>query len=127
MFPEGVPKAPEKKFEDGRKALAGSVVSPHDSLPTVALREDQMVTGAFLGEIRRERGIELVDISNRAKISISYLKAIEEEQYDDLPAPVYIRGFVTEFARYLKIDPKRAVADFMATYDAYRAKKSRSG
>lgn len=125
MFPEGFPKAPEKRFEDGRKALAGSVVSPHDTLPTVTLREDQMVTGAFLGEIRKERGIELIDISNRAKISISYLKAIEEERYNDLPVPVYIRGFVTEFARYLKIDPKRAVVDFMATYDAYRAKKSR--
>jgi flagellar biosynthesis protein FlhG len=125
MFPEGFPKAPEK-FEDGRKALAGSVASPHDSLPTVDLREDQMVTGAFLGEIRKERGIELVDISNRAKISISYLKAIEEEKYEELPARVYIRGFVTEFARYLKIDPKRAVSDFMATYDAHLSKRAKA-
>jgi hypothetical protein len=96
---------------------------PHDSLPEVTLREDQMVTGHFLREIRKERGIELVDISNRAKISISYLRAIEQEKFDELPPPVYIRGFVTEYAKYLKIDPNRAVSDFMATMEAVESKK----
>ncbi len=50
-------------------------------------------------------------------------EAIETENFEKLPAPVYIRGFVTEFARYLKIDPERAVFDFMAKYDAYKRKK----
>lgn len=125
-FPDGFPKE-AKRFEDGRKAVAGPVVSPHDSLPEVTLREDQMVTGALLGEIRKERGIELVDISNRAKVSMSYLRAIENEQFDELPASVYIRGFVTEYAKYLKIDPKRAVSDFMATWDAHKAKQRKAG
>ncbi len=118
-FPDGFP-APKEHFPDGRPSIASRVKSPHDSLPKVELRDDQLVTGAFLGEIRRERGIELEDISNRAKISMSYLKAIEEECFEDLPAPVYVRGFVTEFARYLKINSARAVADFMATYEAYQ-------
>ena len=60
--------------------------------------------------------------SNRAKISKSYLKAIEEERFEDLPAPVFIRGFVTEYARFLKIDPHRAVRDFMAKFDAATSK-----
>ncbi len=124
-FPDGFPKE-HKRFEDGRRAVAGPVVSPHDSLPEVTLREDQMVTGAFLGEIRKERGIELIDISNRAKISMTYLHAIEQEKFDELPAAVYIRGFVTEYARYLKIDPKRAVDDFMATMESYQAKQRKA-
>jgi flagellar biosynthesis protein FlhG len=123
-FPDGFPAEP-KRFEDGRTAVTGRVVSPHDSLPRVDLREDQMVTGAFLGEIREERGIQLEDISNRAKISIGYLKAIENESFEELPAPVYVRGFVTEYARYLKIDPARAVADFMATFEAHKSKTSK--
>jgi flagellar biosynthesis protein FlhG len=116
-FPKGFPDTRER-FEDGRAGVVGHVKSPHDSLPKVRLQDDQMVDGAFLGKIRRERGIELVDISNRAKISVSYLKGIEEERFDDLPEPVYVRGFVTEYARYLKIDPVRAVTDFMAVYDS---------
>lgn len=124
MFPEGFPSSPPLRFEDGREPVAGRVVTPNDSLPKVELREDQMVTGAFLGEIRKERGIELVDISNRARISISYLKAIEDERYNDLPPPVYVRGFVIEYARYLKIDPDRAVSDFMAAMESHRTKRS---
>ena len=123
MFPEGFPSSPPSRFEDGREPIAGRVRMPHDALPRVELRDDQMVTGSFLGEIRRDRGIELVDISNRARISISYLKAIEEERYDDLPPPVYVRGFVIEYARYLKIDADRAVSDFMAALESHQRKK----
>ena len=54
-----------------------------------------------------------------------YLKAIEEERFEDLPAPVYVRGFVTEYARYLKINSQRAVEDFMAGYEAYTTKKKK--
>lgn len=123
MFPDGFPSSPPARFEDGRENIAGRVVTPHDSLPKVELRDDQMVTGAFLGKIREERDIQLEDISNRARISISYLKAIEEERFDDLPPPVYIRGFVTEYARYLKIDPGRAVSDFMAAMESHKTRK----
>ena len=123
MFPNGFPSGPAARYDDGRERPVGRVKMPHDALPSVELRDDQMVTGAFLGEIRRDRGIELVDISNRARISISYLKAIEDERFDDLPPPVYVRGFVIEYARYLKIDADRAVSDFMASMESHRSKK----
>jgi len=116
-FPNGFPKATESLPLDGHAAVE-PVRATHDSLPRVALEEGDVVDGRFLGRIRRERGVDLVDISNRAKISVAYLKAIEEERYEDLPAEVYVRGFLTEFARYLKIDPQRAVSDFMARLEA---------
>jgi flagellar biosynthesis protein FlhG len=115
-FPDGF--RPAAEHAPGiRDSAAGAVTASRDSLPEVVLESDRIVDGAFLGKIRRERGVELEDISNRAKISISYLCAIEEERFDDLPAPVFVRGFVTEFARYLKVDSGRAVADFMAKYE----------
>ncbi len=123
-FPDGFP-AFKEQFSDGRRGITGRVQSPHDSLPRVELTDDQMVDGAFLGKVRRERGIELEDISNRAKISISYLKALEEERFMDLPEAVYVRGFVTEYARYLKINSQRAVDDFMATYEAFMNKSKK--
>jgi flagellar biosynthesis protein FlhG len=116
-FPDGFP-APGRRFPSERDSIAGTVAATRDSLPLVELTDDTLVDGAFLGRIRRERNVELIDISNRAKISKSYLEAIEEERFDDLPAPVFIRGFVTEYARFLKIDPQRAVRDFMAKYDS---------
>jgi len=116
-FPDGFPSARDNSANE-RSSIAGTVAATRDSLPRVDLNQDQFVDGAFLGRLRMERNVELVDISNRAKISVAYLKAIEEERFADLPAPVFIRGFVTEYARFLKIDPRRAVNDFMAKYEA---------
>lgn len=62
-------------------------------------------TGAFLRRIRESQGVELAEISARTKISLTHLRAIEEEQFADLPAIVYSRGFVRELAKILKLDP----------------------
>jgi flagellar biosynthesis protein FlhG len=123
-FPEGFSSYLEKS-SSRRESIAGVVATTHESLSEVKIRDDQFVDGLFLGKIRKERNVELVDISNRAKVSVSYLKAIEEELFEELPAPVFARGFVKEFARFLKIDPKRAVTDFMAKYDAYFEQKKK--
>lgn len=71
-------------------------------------REIQLTTefsGSFLRKIRESQGIELTEIAARTKISLSHLNAIEEELYGDLPAIVYVRGFVREIAKLLKLDP----------------------
>jgi flagellar biosynthesis protein FlhG len=118
-FPDGFPSAHERPANQ-RDSIAGQVTATRDSLPDVEIADGQIVDGAFLGRVRRERGVELVDICNRAKISVTYLRAIEEERFAELPAAVFTRGFVTEFARFLKIDPQRATRDFMAKFDAAR-------
>ncbi len=66
---------------------------------------DTEFTGPLLRKVRESQGIELTEISSRTKISRSHLVALEEESYDDLPAIVYVRGFVTEVAKYLRLDP----------------------
>ncbi|NLN61605.1 MAG: AAA family ATPase [Myxococcales bacterium] len=117
-FPDGFSALSERPYA-AREPIGGAVLAARETLPEVVLRDDQFVDGAFLGRIRKEHNVELVDISNRAKISVAYLRAIEEERFNDLPAAVFTRGFVHEFARYLKIDPRRATNDFMAKYESF--------
>jgi flagellar biosynthesis protein FlhG len=76
------------------------------------------VTGAFLKKVREIRGLELGDISQRTKISERYLRALEEENFTDMPAAVYVRGYVTEYARALRMDPQRAAESYLARYRA---------
>ncbi|MBN2717042.1 MAG: helix-turn-helix domain-containing protein, partial [Deltaproteobacteria bacterium] len=106
-----------------RDSIAGTVTVTQESLPKVTLREGDVVDGAFLSSLRKERQVELSDISNRAKISVRYLRAIEEERFDELPAAVFTRGFVMEFARFLKVDPQRAAKDFMHKYEIRTKRK----
>src|SRR5258705_11060004 len=59
---------------------------------------------SFGEELRREReirGISLKKIADATKISKRFLEAIERNDHRTLPAPVFTRGFVREYARYL--------------------------
>ena len=79
------------------------------------------VTGEYLRKVRQTRGIELSDISQRSKISERYLRAIEEERFSDMPAAVYVRGYVMEYARAIRIDPQKAVESHLRRYHARNA------
>jgi flagellar biosynthesis protein FlhG len=68
---------------------------------------DTEYTGALLRKLRESQGIELHEISERTKIARMHLGAIEEELYGELPALVYVRGFLTELAKYLRVDPSQ--------------------
>lgn len=77
---------------------------------------------AALGErfraARESRGLTLSDVAEHIRIRSVYLAAIEEEQWGAIGAPVYIRGFLRTYARYLGIDPEEAVSEFNASSGA---------
>jgi flagellar biosynthesis protein FlhG len=70
-------------------------------------------TGEVLQKVRESQGISLEDIATSTKISTAHLSALEEERYDELPAQVYVRGFVQQLARHLKLDPAQVVKTYM--------------
>jgi cytoskeleton protein RodZ len=67
---------------------------------------------SFGEELRREReirGISLKEIADATKISKRFLDAIERNDHKTLPAPVFTRGFVREYARYLGLNSEEMV------------------
>jgi cytoskeletal protein RodZ len=67
---------------------------------------------------REARGLSLSDVAEQIRIRSLYLAAIEEENWNAIGAPVYIRGFLRTYARFLGIDPEEAVAAFNRTQPA---------
>src|SRR5215469_12382808 len=61
---------------------------------------------------REARGLSLSDVSEQIRIRSVYLAAIEEENWATIGAPVYIRGFLRTYARFLGLDPEDVVAAF---------------
>jgi flagellar biosynthesis protein FlhG len=86
---------------------------------------DTEFTGALLRKVRQSQGIELKEISERTKIAKSHLVAIEEEQFDALPAVVYVRGFVNEIAKYLKLDPPQVQRTYLRRLRESQAGRSK--
>ncbi|SMP49847.1 protein RodZ, contains Xre-like HTH and DUF4115 domains [Desulfonatronum zhilinae] len=61
--------------------------------------------GKLLKEERLRQGVELPAAAKVTKIGVSALEAIEEGDETPLPNPVYIKGFIRNYARFLKLDP----------------------
>jgi cytoskeleton protein RodZ len=80
--------------------------------------------GERLRAAREARGASLSDVADQIRIRSVYLTAMEQENWDAIGAPVYVRGFLRTYARYLKLDPEQAVAEFNATLPEPPAPKS---
>jgi DnaJ-class molecular chaperone len=75
--------------------------------------EDGLYDGAVLRRIRLSRGVELAEISAVTKISQAYLRCIEENRLQELPSAVYVRGFLREYAKCLRLDPIKVTKSYM--------------
>ena len=82
--------------------------------------------GLRLRRARLFRGYEIDDISDVTKVSGTHLRNIEDENFVDLPADVYVRGFVTAYARTIGLDPKIVVPSYMSRVQESRNSAQRS-
>ncbi|MEO8538984.1 MAG: helix-turn-helix transcriptional regulator [bacterium] len=62
--------------------------------------------GEALRSTRERRGLSIEEVARDTRISPRFLEALEAEQFDELPAPVYVRGFIRSYASYLKLEPQ---------------------
>ncbi|NOY54075.1 MAG: helix-turn-helix domain-containing protein [Deltaproteobacteria bacterium] len=65
--------------------------------------------GEYLKRERELREISLREIADDTKVSFRYLEALEEDNENRLPAPVFIKGFIRSYARYIGLDPDEAL------------------
>ena len=91
-------------------------VDPAELPPAPAITPDTEFSGALLRAVRESQGTPLDHISERTKVGTHYLRYIEEDAFESLPAAVYVRGFVTEFAKCLKLDPEQVSQSYLRRY-----------
>jgi curved DNA-binding protein CbpA len=72
-----------------------------------------VLTGADLRRMREAQGVSLRYIANASKIGIRFLEYIEEDRFALLPASVYLRGFLQEYARIAGLDPHGVAEAYM--------------
>jgi flagellar biosynthesis protein FlhG len=123
LYPDGVPSATGA----GRPGRGRRPTSePAARGPVPAIPADAEFSGTLLREVREALGIELREISERTKIGIVYLGAIEEERFEKLPAPVYVRGFLVEYVKVLGLDIGRVLETYFRRFLASRMPESQA-
>ncbi len=69
--------------------------------------------GDFLKKIREYKNVTIERMSELTKISKTYIKFIEQEKIDHLPALAYVRGFVYQYAKILKLNPNLVATSYL--------------
>src|SRR5690242_17427410 len=73
--------------------------------------------GTTLREARMRARIDISEVEARTKIRAKYLRAIENEEWDLLPGPVYVKSFLRTYGDFLGLDSRMLVEEFKRRYE----------
>ena len=90
---------------------ASAAARPPIEPPTGPAPAAALEPGAFLRHQRLTRQVSPDQLAGETKIRASLLELLESESFRDLPAPVYVRGFVVQCARALKLEDPEGLAE----------------
>lgn len=68
--------------------------------------------GGRLAAAREVQGLTLANVARHLRLSAAILQALESNRYEDLPEPIYVRGYLRVYARLLGIDEEALVAEY---------------
>ena len=73
--------------------------------------------GTTLREARIRARIDMSEVEARTKIRAKYLRAIENEEWDLLPGPVYVKSFLRTYGDFLGLDSRTLVDEYKRQYE----------
>src|SRR5215469_18110967 len=73
--------------------------------------------GATLREARMRARIDISEVEVSTKIRAKYLRALENEEWDLLPGPVYVKSFLKTYGDFLGLDSRLLVDEFKRRYE----------
>jgi cytoskeleton protein RodZ len=73
--------------------------------------------GTTLREARMRARIDMSEVEAQTKIRAKYLRAIENEEWDLLPGPVYVKSFLRTYGDFLGLDSRMLVEEYKRQYE----------
>jgi hypothetical protein len=115
-LPNAIAEAPDGSLRivDGTPAGSSVIMLNSDTRNRRAVSTEDVArlleqhghTGALLCAVREARGMTLQELADNTRISVRYLEAIEQDDHGALPSATFVRGYVREMAKQLRLhDP----------------------
>src|SRR3712207_8742059 len=73
--------------------------------------------GETLRETRMRRRIDMTEVEAATKIRAKYLRALENEEWDLLPGPTFVKTFLRTYAEYLGLDARNLVEEYKQRFE----------
>ena len=97
-------------------AAPGScLLEPKGGRPLI--EEKKETVGQYLRKEREKRNVSLEAVAKVTRITRENLVALENDDFQVISAPVFVRGFLRSYANYLGLDPKEVIARYDSQTD----------
>jgi cytoskeleton protein RodZ len=73
--------------------------------------------GQTLRDTRMRNRVDITEVEAGTKIRAKYLRALENEEWDLLPGPTFVKTFLRTYAEYLELDPRLLVEEYRQRYE----------
>lgn len=83
--------------------------------------ETVIMPGARLRRAREEQGLTSEEVSRQLRLSLSYLKALENDDYGRLPEPTFVKGYLRNYARLVGLPAEELARRFQQEVDEQRS------
>jgi len=107
----------------GEGTMESSVLPAEDSFDLIDI--NSAVSGKDIQALRIAREISVEDINRKTNIPKKTLEDIEEERFEELPALVYLKGFLKAYARILNVNESQMVDGYMKRLREWKASSQR--
>lgn len=97
------------EMSSGTETASGATLAP--------FTPEKETVGRTLKRSREERNLSLDEAARATKIRKEFLLAIEDDKLDQLPGPVFARGFIRSYAEYLSLDAGALVSRVARTLE----------
>lgn len=87
------------------------------------IRECSDFNGTFLKEVREYKNVPLDRMAELTRISKTHISAIENDDISKLPAEVYVRGYVYQIAKVLKLNPDQVASSYLLHFKKLKNQK----
>lgn len=77
---------------------------------------DMFAPGATLRAAREKRNLSQADIAEATRIKVHIIDAIENNDFQKLTAPLYVKGFIRMYAERVGIDPEPLVREYLVRF-----------
>jgi ribosome-binding protein aMBF1 (putative translation factor) len=96
----------------GPAALAPPPASRPPEKP-LALPDSVRWTGEQLRKAREARGLTVIQLAEKTRITRHHIENVEADRFEKLPAAVYLRGIVMSLARELRLDGQKVARSYL--------------
>jgi len=81
-------------------------------MPETQVQEIQKSVGETLAEERKQRSLSVQEVATQLRLDPRIIEALETENYEILPSPAYIRGYLRSYAKILSMDADRIISQY---------------